>query len=180
MAKRLIVCRDGTCNTPNQTVRSRHARPTPVGWRGDCGHRPGRNATALLLRGGGRRRQVGATAGAERSASASWQGVQRLRLLVDNYGPDDEMFLLGFSPRAFILRDTASFIRNAEILRGEHAPPLDQAYQLFRASKRTPSQPALRVPPRRQKTGCPTSIPTRWERCANPPRPSAASFRDAG
>ncbi len=73
------------------------------------------------------------------------------------------MFFLGFSRRTFVMRGTASFIRNAKILRGEHAVRLYRTYQQFRASMRTPSQPPLRMSPRCHKTGCPTSIPTRGE-----------------
>jgi uncharacterized protein (DUF2235 family) len=65
--------------------------------------------------------------------------VQRLGFLVHNDEPADEMFLLGCSQRAFIVRGMASFVCDPEILGGEHAGRPDQAYQLFRASKRTPA-----------------------------------------
>jgi hypothetical protein len=56
------------------------------------------------------------------------QGAQRPRFIVDNYGPGDEIFLLGFSRGVFTARSTDVFIRNAEILRAEHAARVDQAY----------------------------------------------------
>jgi uncharacterized protein (DUF2235 family) len=54
------------------------------------------------------------------------------RFLVDNYDGGDELFFFGFSRGAFTARSTAGFVRNAGILRREHADRVDEAYALYR------------------------------------------------
>jgi uncharacterized protein (DUF2235 family) len=76
------------------------------------------------------------------------QGAQRLRFLVHNYEPGDEIYLLRFSP--FTTRTTACFIPNAESLRGEYAAGVDRAYQLYRRREKHqrtdgPTGPAMRT-----------------------------------
>ena len=55
------------------------------------------------------------------------------RFLVERYEPGDELFLFGFSRGAFTARSLAGLIRNAGILRREHAGRVDEAYRLYRA-----------------------------------------------
>jgi hypothetical protein len=62
MAKRLIVCCDGTWNTLNQVVRGNPCPTHSARWRGDCGHRQGGMQQRCFYE-EGRRRPVGATQG---------------------------------------------------------------------------------------------------------------------
>lgn len=52
--------------------------------------------------------------------------------LVDNYEVGDEIWFFGFSRGAFIVRSVAGLIRNVGLLRRDHAPLYDRAYELYR------------------------------------------------
>jgi uncharacterized protein (DUF2235 family) len=52
--------------------------------------------------------------------------------LVHNYEEGDEIFLFGFSRGAYTARSTAGLIRNAGLLRPEHADKIREAYRLYR------------------------------------------------
>ncbi len=133
MSKRLILCCDGTWNTPDQEVGG---RPCPT------------NVTKLALAvadsgADGKeqriayRRGVGTTRWERLRGGAFGFGLSRVvkdgyRFLVENFEPDDELFLFGFSRGAYTARSTAGFIRNAGILRAEHADRIDEAYAMYR------------------------------------------------
>ena len=70
MVRRLIVCCDGTWNTPNEGVRGDPCRPTSTRRRGDRGDRLG-GTQQLCFYEGGLASTGGSDWGAERSASAS-------------------------------------------------------------------------------------------------------------
>jgi len=54
------------------------------------------------------------------------------RVLVQNWTPGNELYLLGFSRGAYTARSVAGLIRNAGILRREHVDRVDDAYALYR------------------------------------------------
>ena len=133
MSKRLVLCCDGTWNTPDQEVGG---RPCPT------------NVTkiALAIADTGvdgkeqrvaYRRGVGTTRWERLRGGAFGFGLSRVvkdgyRFLVENFQPGDELFLFGFSRGAYTARSTAGFIRNAGILRAEHADRIDEAYAMYR------------------------------------------------
>jgi uncharacterized protein (DUF2235 family) len=131
--KRLVICCDGTWNTPDQT---KDGRPCPT------------NVTKLALAvaeddGGvaqrlyyhrgvgsyGRPRLRGGAFG----VGLSHDVLRAYRFIVDNYEPGDEIFLFGFSRGAFTVRSTAGLLNNAGVLRAENADRIDDAYALYRA-----------------------------------------------
>lgn len=136
MAKRLVICCDGTWNTPDQ-VNGGTPAPTnvvkvalavaPVGADGQeqrvCYHRGLGTSRWERVRGG-----------------AFGFGLSRdvrdcYRFLVRNFEPGDELFLFGFSRGAYTARSTVGFVRNCGILRPEHADRVDEAYALYRSRK---------------------------------------------
>jgi uncharacterized protein (DUF2235 family) len=140
MSKRLVLCCDGTWNTPDQQVGG---RPCPT------------NVTklALAVADAGTdgkeqriayRRGVGTTRWERLRGGAFGFGLSRAvkdgyRFLVENFEPDDELFLFGFSRGAYTARSTAGLVRNAGILRREHADRIDEAYALYRDRTTHPS-----------------------------------------
>jgi uncharacterized protein (DUF2235 family) len=132
--KRLVICCDGTWNTPDQ---AKDGRPCPT------------NVTKLSLAvaeddGGGvaqrlyYHRGVGSYGrprlrGGMFGVGLSHDVRRAYRFIVDNYEPGDEIFLFGFSRGAFTVRSLAGLINNAGVLRAEHAERLDDAYTLYRA-----------------------------------------------
>ena len=133
MSKRLVICCDGTWNTPDEV---------------DQGQPVATNVTKLAL----------AVAGADSAGTEQRmfynKGVGTARFehvlgggfgvglsqkikdaymfVVDNFAVNDELFLFGFSRGAYTARSLAGFIRNAGILKVPHAGRLEEAYELYR------------------------------------------------
>ncbi|MGV0814557.1 DUF2235 domain-containing protein [Mycolicibacterium boenickei] len=138
MAKRLVVCCDGTWNTPDQKT---DGKPTPTN--------VAKVAMALAPRDHRGREQrlyyhrgVGTTRTERLLGGAFGAGLFRdvcdtYRFVVQNYEPDDELFFFGFSRGAFTARSTAGLIRNSGVLRRENADQVDQAFALYRDRKRS-------------------------------------------
>lgn len=139
MPKRLVVCCDGTWNTPDQLSGG---QPAPT------------NVTKLALAvsshdtAGVEQRVfyhpgVGTTRGERLRGGAFGFGLSRgvrdtYRFLVANFEPGDELFFFGFSRGAFTARSAAGFVRNSGILRPEHADRVDEAYALYRSRQAHP------------------------------------------
>jgi uncharacterized protein (DUF2235 family) len=130
--KRLVICCDGTWNTPDQ---ERGGDPCPTNVT--------RIALAVTPTSDGTTQRVfyqpgvGTSVGERvRGGAFGWglsRGVQDVyRFIVDNYEPGDELFLFGFSRGAYMARSAAGLIRNAGILRRENGPRIGQAYSLYR------------------------------------------------
>lgn len=138
MAKRLVVCCDGTWNTPDQK---------------DEGKGTWTNVTNAALAvaphdAGGVEQRVFYDKGVGtgtfdhlRGGALGWglsKNVQEAYMfLVQNYDPDDDVFLFGFSRGAYTARSTAGLIRNSGLLKRECEGKLDQAYALYRDRGKT-------------------------------------------
>jgi uncharacterized protein (DUF2235 family) len=135
MAKKLIVCCDGTWNTrgtANQTNVSKiHDAVAP------------QTAAGVV--------QIPKYfAGVGTSALDHWRGgafglglsrhvMEACRFLVENYEPGDEVYLFGFSRGAFTARSLAGLIRNSGILRRENVGLIKEAYALYRNREEAPN-----------------------------------------
>ena len=131
--KRLIVCCDGTWNTPDEVAAGR-ASPTNVTKIAEA--TAGRDGAGLVQRvyyhrgvGTGRWDHL-------RGGALGWGLSENIQdayaFLVQEYEPGDELFLFGFSRGAYTVRSLAGLIRNCGILRREYADRLGQAYALYR------------------------------------------------
>ncbi|WIM86542.1 DUF2235 domain-containing protein [Candidatus Mycobacterium wuenschmannii] len=138
MPKRLVVCCDGTWDSPDE--RDRHS-PTPtnvtkVALSVAREDRNGREQRTFYRLGVGTRRP-------ERISGGGFGfGVSRAirdtyRFLVENYEPGDQLYFFGFSRGAFTARSTVGFIRNCGILRRENAGLIDRAFALYRSRSST-------------------------------------------
>lgn len=132
--KRLVVCLDGTWNTPDQKDRG-EIRPsnvvklarsvTPVA--------PDATVQAVFYD-----RGVGTDWGLDRlTGGAFGHGITRniedaYRFLVNNYSDGDDIYIFGFSRGAYTARSTAGMIRNSGLLKKRHADQFPQAYELYR------------------------------------------------
>jgi uncharacterized protein (DUF2235 family) len=137
MAKRLVVCCDGTWNTPDQKT---DGTPTPtnvakVAMALAPTDAEGREQRLYYHRGVGTTRRDRLLGGAF-GAGLSRDVRDTYRFVVQNYQPGDELFFFGFSRGAFTARSTAGLIRNSGVLRRENADQIDQAYALYRDRKR--------------------------------------------
>lgn len=131
--KRLIVCCDGTWNRPDHIDRGR-AAPTNVAKVALALADDDEQGHAQLVH---YQAGVGTRAGERLRGGALGVGLSQnvrecYRFLVDNYEPDDKIYLFGFSRGAFTARSTAGLVRNAGILRPGHQHRVDEAYALYR------------------------------------------------
>lgn len=131
--KRLVICCDGTWNTPDQSSEGK-ACPTNVTKlaRGVAGLDPTGTVQQLYYHQG-----VGTRRGERWRGGAFGFGLSRdilsaYRFIVDTYEPGDELFFFGFSRGAFTARSTAGLVRNVGVLRPENAHRLEEAYALYR------------------------------------------------
>lgn len=125
--KRLVVCCDGTWNSPEQhhvtnVVRTARAvRPTDdEGVTQVVFYDWGIGSYGDKIRGG----MLGA--GIDKNVQDAY------RFLVHNYSHGDEIFLFGFSRGAYTARSLAGLIRNAGLLKKNHADRIPAAYGMYR------------------------------------------------
>lgn len=138
MPKRLVLCCDGTWNSPDQQTGG---QPTPT------------NVTRCALAvaphdvGGQEQRLfyhlgVGTSRWQRFSGGVFGLGLSRAirdtyHFLVQNYEPGDELYFFGFSRGAFTARSTAGLVRNSGILRREHSDLVNDAFALYRSRSST-------------------------------------------
>ncbi|MFP5344615.1 MAG: DUF2235 domain-containing protein [Gammaproteobacteria bacterium] len=133
MPKRIVICSDGTWNTPDQKDRGQ-IRPSNVAKMALAVARQdarGMEQRVFYDKGVGTHwwdRVRGGAFGAGLSENIE----DAYRFLVENYEPDDEIYLFGFSRGAYTARSTAGLMRNCGLLKKEHADKFQQAYALYR------------------------------------------------
>jgi uncharacterized protein (DUF2235 family) len=133
VGKRLVLCCDGTWNTPDQTRDGKPCRTnvTKVARAVAAADPDGIGQAVFYQRGVGTSRSERVRGGAFGMGLS--RGVQDVySFVVKNYEPGDEIFLFGFSRGAYMARSTVGLIRNAGILRRENADKIEQAYALYR------------------------------------------------
>jgi len=126
---RLIVCCDGTWNTPDESTHDT-ASPTNVA-----------KLARAVATGGDQvlyyETGVGTTPDDHLLGGAFGLGLsQNIRnayqFLAQSYAPGDALFLFGFSRGAYTARSLAGLVHNCGILRPEHADRVDEAFALYR------------------------------------------------
>jgi uncharacterized protein (DUF2235 family) len=134
MAKRLVVCCDGTWNTPdemrgNQTVSTNVAKLALAIAPTDAFNREQR---MFYDKGVGTASGLDPLLGGAVGYGLSQKILETYMFVVDNYDPNDELFIFGFSRGAYIARSTAGLVRSAGVLRRQHANKVDEGYALYR------------------------------------------------
>jgi uncharacterized protein (DUF2235 family) len=134
MAKRLVVCCDGTWNTPdemrgNQDVCTNVAKLALLLAPSDAFKREQR---MFYDKGVGTAGGLDPVLGGVFGYGLSRKILEAYLFVVENYAPGDELFIFGFSRGAYTARSTAGLIRSAGVLRRQHANKLDEAYALYR------------------------------------------------
>ena len=141
MSKRLVICSDGTWNTPDQKDRGKY-RPSNVvkiARAVASVSRDGKIQIVFYDKG------VGTGWGLDRlTGGAFGQGLNdnikdAYRFLIHNYEEGDEIFFFGFSRGAYTVRSTAGFIRNSGLLKKIQADKLPEAFNLYRSRELAPA-----------------------------------------
>ena len=133
MSKRIIICSDGTWNSPDQTDEG-VVSPTNVS----------KLALAVAPEAADGRRQLlyyDPGVGTHwydrfRGGFSGW-GISRnilegYRFLMEHYEDGDEIFLFGFSRGAYTVRSLAGLLRNSGLLHTRNRDMLKHAYRLYR------------------------------------------------
>lgn len=135
--KRIVICCDGTWNTPDKTIEGKPCdtnvvklaeavKPLAVtGTMQLMYYDPGIGTSGSIFK----RMFDGATG---RGLTANI--LEAYRYLILNYEPADELFLFGFSRGAFTVRSLAGFIRNCGILRTDETSLIGRAFALYRST----------------------------------------------
>ena len=131
MARQVVVCCDGTWNVPDE-ARDGVAAPTNVAKLALC-VAVGRDSDQLLFYepGVGTRPDDRVTGGGF-GYGLSQNIRNAYQFLAEQYQPEDDLFLFGFSRGAYTARSLAGLIRNCGLLRREHADQVDAAFAFYR------------------------------------------------
>lgn len=135
MAKRLVVCCDGTWNFADQQSKT---NVTKVALSVRPGPAAGKDQRIYYHSGVGTHRWERLRGGAF-GVGLSRNVIDAYRFLIETYEPDDELFLFGFSRGAFTARSLAGLVRNSGILRRDHAGRVKEAWALYRDRIEKPS-----------------------------------------
>jgi uncharacterized protein (DUF2235 family) len=127
--KRLIICCDGTWNTPetkhvtNVVHITRAIKPVADN---------GTNQVVFYDWGVGTDGKLDAIHGGAVGAGIDKNIKDAYRFLVHNYEPGDELWFFGFSRGAYTVRSCIGLLRNAWLLRKANEGLIDRAYHIYR------------------------------------------------
>lgn len=130
--KRLVVCCDGTWNTPEMES------PTNVVRMAQAVYPRGRDGCLQLVyydEGVGTGRWMDRIVGGAMGEGLDLNVRQAYRFLANNYEDDDEIYLFGFSRGAYTVRSLAGLIGYAGMLRRHQLTEFAEAYELYRTEK---------------------------------------------
>lgn len=130
--KRLVVCCDGTWNTPEMES------PTNVVRMAQAVNTRGRDGCLQLVyydEGVGTAGWMDRIAGGAMGEGLDLNVRQAYRFLANNYEDGDETYLFGFSRGAYAARSLAGLIGYAGMLRRHQLTEFAQAYELYRSEK---------------------------------------------
>jgi uncharacterized protein (DUF2235 family) len=138
--KKIIICADGTWNTPEDTDQGQSA-PTNIHKMALALSPADDDEVSQLVY---YHRGVGTSNLSDRIFGGGFgDGIdQNIKdcydFLVLNFNPaaNDEIYLMGFSRGAYTVRSLAGMIRNSGLLKRRHADKIDLAYQLYRDRSR--------------------------------------------
>jgi uncharacterized protein (DUF2235 family) len=130
--KRIVLCADGTWNTPDQVDRGQ-SRPSNV-TKIALGVAPEGNGVRQVLF---YDKGVGTSWNQRLLGGAFGVGLNRnigdiYKFLADQYVPGDEVYLFGFSRGAYTVRSVAGLIRNAGLLRRQYLHKFREGFALYR------------------------------------------------
>nr|WSZ16531.1 DUF2235 domain-containing protein [Streptomyces canus] len=138
MAKRLVICCDGTWNLADQPSKTNVAKVALAVRRRSA---VGTEQRVYYHSGVGTNRRERLRGGAF-GVGLSRNVLDAYRFLIHTYEPGDTLYLFGFSRGAFTARSLAGLIHNCGILRPEQAYRIDEAWALYRSRADKPTSVA--------------------------------------
>ncbi|MGH8657196.1 MAG: DUF2235 domain-containing protein [Gammaproteobacteria bacterium] len=133
MGKRIVICVDGTWNTPDQRDRGRLSSTNVAKMAEAIAPRDkkGMNQLVYYDKGVGTGR-LDRLCGGVFGYGLSERLENAYRFLVEHFQEDDEIYLFGFSRGAYAVRSLAGFIYNSGLLRKEWISKFNDAHRLYR------------------------------------------------
>jgi len=134
MSRRIIICSDGTWNSPEDEVAtnvlklSRSIKDVAT---------DGKPQFVFYDWGVGT--DVNKLTGGAFGVGLDKNIQDAYRFIVHNYNPGDELFLFGFSRGAYTVRSLAGFIRNVGVLKRAKSELIPKAYDLYRSGSKPDS-----------------------------------------
>lgn len=135
--KRLVVCCDGTWNTPEMESPTNVVRLARAVRQRDAKRRL---QIVYYDEGVGTHGPIDRLVGGAMGAGLDFNVRQAYRFIASNYEEDDEIFLFGFSRGAYTVRSLAGMIGFAGMLGRHQLTSVHEAYELYRHEK-TPAGP---------------------------------------
>jgi uncharacterized protein (DUF2235 family) len=115
MAKKLIICADGTCNTEKQIDQGHVCSTNVVKIARWLLPHDGQNVEQIVYYHSGVGTNIGQRIGGGAFGAGLFANVRDCyRFLMHNYAPGDRLYLFGFSRGAYTVRSLAGLIRNSE------------------------------------------------------------------
>jgi uncharacterized protein (DUF2235 family) len=138
--RRLVVCSDGTWNTPNRTPGGEFV-PSNVVRVAESVRPSAPDGTAQIVfydPGVGTGNILDKYTGGAFGVGLSRNVQDAYRFLVHNYEEGDEIYVFGFSRGAYTVRSAVGLIRKAGLLKKLHADLVSDAFRLYRKRDETP------------------------------------------
>ncbi|MFI6442546.1 DUF2235 domain-containing protein [Streptomyces sp. NPDC050759] len=138
MAKRLVICCDGTWNLADQPSKTNVAKVALAVRRRSA---VGTEQRVYYHSGVGTNRRERLRGGAF-GVGLSRNVLDAYRFLIHTYEPGDTLYLFGFSRGAFTARSLAGLVHNCGILRPDQTYRIDEAWALYRSRVDKPTSVA--------------------------------------
>ena len=138
--KHLVICADGTWNSPQQPIPTNVLR---ISRAVAASNQDGHEQVVFYDWGiGSYYNKVG--------GGLSGSGLEKnicdcYRFIVHNYQPGDKLYFFGFSRGAFTVRSLAGFIRNCGIIRPESSDQIDYAFNEIYKKRHKKSHPRSKL-----------------------------------
>jgi uncharacterized protein (DUF2235 family) len=141
--KRLVLCSDGTWNSPDQTDRGERCPSNVVLTARSVApqDRAGVAQVVFYDRGVGTAWGMDKLVGGAFGTGLSRNVEDGYRFLVDNHAAGDHVFMFGFSRGAYTVRSIAGLIRKCGLLEKRHVGRFPDAYALYRDRATGPDDP---------------------------------------
>ncbi|SET40909.1 DUF2235 domain-containing protein [Thalassotalea agarivorans] len=138
MAKRIVICCDGTWNRPERLNKNDHPTNVLKFARAISPEDSHGNKQVVFYDwgiGSYHNKLLGGAIGAGLDKNIK----DAYRFLVHNYSEGDEIFLFGFSRGAYTVRSLCGMLNNCGILKSVHGNKIEQAFELYKTKKYKPS-----------------------------------------
>lgn len=122
--KNIIICADGTWNSPLQEQATNVLRIARA-----IADRDGQGHNQVVFYDWGVGSYYGKVSGGVAGEGLEKNITDCYRFIVHNYEPGDRLYFFGFSRGAFTVRSLGGFIRNCGILKKEHAGQIEQGFK---------------------------------------------------